>query len=513
MARIIQTADLDPQADLSQNDNDWIYNGLDNCVTLEVLKALEPQLDDTSRATYEFSKALQAPVMEMNMRGLLVDKDRRKEVLKRTRKDIAQLEDQYIQLVRDGIGIIANSRSWASHVQVKHLLYDVLGIKPVRKRNTDGAFLPTVNEEALEELQGQYFLAEPLCAHILKLRDLDKQRQTLETGIDPDGRFRTQFNIAGTNTGRLSSAESVFDSGGNLQNQDKRLREVFVADPGYKFGNLDLEQADSRNLGASCWEAFVETHGEDFAGSYLDICESTDLHTFVTKISAPHLEWGTSTDREIADRMATRIMSYRDCSKRLGHGSNYLGAPPTMAKKSHLPLTNVQEFQQYYFNRFKCIPSYHEWVANELRTNHCLTTLLGRRRYFFDRAPAWDLPKSKLHTSSTLREAVAFCPQSMTADEISQGMLNVWRQVQAQLLLQVHDSILIQFPEHLENEIIPFALECLRITIALKKGRSFTVPTEAKTGWNYGDYKGDKNPDGLKTWKGEDNRKRQRTIH
>lgn len=95
----------------------------------------------------------------------------------------------------------------------------------------------------------------------------------------------------------------------------------------------------------------------------------------------------------------------------------------------------------------------------------------------------------------------------MTAEEINKGMLDVWRANKVQLLVQVHDSILFQFPEHLEEEIVPWALQTLRIPLDLPGGRRFVVPTEAKVGWNWGDQN-ENNPDGLVKWKGGDARKR-----
>src|SRR5204863_8193698 len=89
-------------------------------------------------------------------------------------------------------------------------------------------------------------LAEPIIKHVFALRDLGKKVSFLQTAVDPDGRLRTSFNIAGTTTGRLASSYSDFGTGTNLQNVETLLRSVFVADPGMKFCNIDLEQADSR---------------------------------------------------------------------------------------------------------------------------------------------------------------------------------------------------------------------------------------------------------------------------
>jgi hypothetical protein len=178
--------------------------------------------------------------------------------------------------------------------------------------------------------------------------------------------------------------------------------------------------------------------------------------------------------------------------------SNYLGQPRTMSKHAKVPVREVETFQRNYFSAFPCIPQYHQHVRDELRSTASLTTLFGRRRFFFGRD----------NDDATIREAVAYCPQSMTADEIDTGILNLWRANRVQLLIQVHDSILFQYPEHLEDEIIPWALAALRAPLTLARGREFVVPTEAKVGWNWGEFDKDQNPDGLVKWRGGDDRKR-----
>ena len=488
-------------AGLSASDRESIYNGLDCCVTHEVLAAMLPQLDPVSRGTYDFSRALQGPILEMTIRGLRIDIDRRDRLLQTINEDIIRLSDGLDEIIREGIG---TDVSWRSPKQLMHLFYEVLNIPPVRKRGTDG-MRATVDREALEKLS-MYFLAEPICLYLLALRDLDKKRQLLETGIDRDGRMRTNFNIAGTTTGRLASAISDFGTGTNLQNLDRELRSIFIADPGYKLANLDLEQADARNVGAVCWNSFVDACGESFAGSYLDACEGGDLHTTVCQMAWQDLPWGRRP-RDTADTIAYRSLSYRDLAKKLGHGTNYYGSPPTMARHTKVDRKTIEDFQRRYFTAFPCIgstnrsdhltPNWHNSVRQHLKSAGYLTTLLGRRRYFFGR---WN-------DDDTLRAAIAYEPQSLTADEIDQGLLALFRANRVELLLQVHDSILIQFPENQEADIVPWALDALRVHIRLAKGRDFVVPVEAKCGWNWGDAN-DKNPDGLIKWSGSDSRKR-----
>lgn len=495
MAKIIDTATLN----FAAHDSDetyWLYNGLDCVVTADVLQSLMSQVDDTALRTYEFSKALQAPVLEMNLRGLRVNKKRKLQVIADIVQKIARLEEQLDSIIQDGIG--APGANWRSPTQLKTLLYDIMQLPVQKKRNTNGVFTATTDEAALEKL-ANYFIAEPICNHILLLRGLGKSLSFLRTGVDPDGRMRTQFNIAGTVTGRFASSATDFDTGTNLQNVTESLRSVFIADPGMMFCNIDLEQGDSRNVGALCWNLFA-AEDEAFAGSYLNACESGDLHTYVSKIAFPHLPWGTAPDREIAERMAHKHYDYRFMSKKVGHGSNYLAQPQTVAKHARIPLQIAKDFQALYFAGFPCIPAWHQKVFWQLENLGYLISPFGRRRFFFGR------PKD----GSTQREAVAHVPQSMTGDEINTGILNLWRADKVQLLVQVHDSILFQFPEHLRNEIVPWAVEAIKTKLILERGREFTVPTEASTGWNWGKV-GDENPDGLKKWKGGDDRKRTET--
>lgn len=499
MAKIFNTSELSPESTLDPDINYWVYNGLDCAVTAEIFDTISPMLDDVTRKTYDLSIALQAPVMEMATRGLLVDQMRRYEVVTEFKNKLEILEDQLTRIVKEGIGVDIN---WRSPKQLNHLLYDIMGLPVQRKRNANGGMAPTSDRAAIEKLSS-YFIAEPICTHLLMLRDLGKKIGFLETGIDPDGYMRSSFNIAGTNTGRLASSGNDFGSGTNMQNIDRTLKEIFIAEPGWKFANLDLGQADSRNIGANCWNTFVESHGEKFAGAYLDACEGPDLHTTVCRMAMTELDWEAEgkTYREIADQIFYRDKSYRDGAKILGHGSNYLGTPVTMAKHSKFPVKLVREFQASYFRAFPEIPLYHKHVEDQIKNSAMLTTIFGRRRFFFGRA----------NDPATIREAVAFMGQSATADAMNHGLLNLWRAGRVRILLQVHDAVLFAYREEEEDEIIPWALEALRVPVPLAKGREFVIPTEAEIGWNYGYYHPEKNPDGMKGWKGGDTRTRTKT--
>lgn len=479
----------------SETEKLWVYNGLDCCVTVEVLGELLPQLDNLTSATYSLSRELQGPVLEMNMRGVLIDEQERQRAISSYRSDTERLERQLYTIVHDGVGYTefrdsGKTKAWRSNDQIACLLYDILRLPEVRKRNAKGELVRTVERNALEKLQ-VYFLGQPIISHILSLRDIGKKIGVLETEIDPDGRLRTSYNIVGTTTGRFSSSLNDFGTGGNVQNIEERLRRMFIPDAGYKFANIDLEQADARNIGALCWNIFRDP-------KYLDACESGDLHTAVSKLSNPELPWtgDLHRDKEIADSTKLhRHHSVRHMNKVLGHGTTYLGGAWQMSRHTKIEQEVIEEFQPKFFGTFPAIPRLHEWIWEKVKTEGHLITPFGRKRWFFGRRD----------DKETLKQAVAHMGQSMTADEMNYGLLQLWREGICQILLQCHDSLLIQFPEDQEDKVVPAALAAMKVTLELEGGRQFTVPLEAQVGWNWGKLIKHKdgsieNPWGLSKW-------------
>jgi DNA polymerase-1 len=499
--RLIQTDELTPTGLKSQTERDIVYNAMDVLVTLEVLEALLPQLDDVTAGSYQRSLDLQGPVLQMNMRGTRIDIEARDQTINAFKDDRAKLERNFHRICAEAFGIMPEKKTtvWGSPKKLMELFYDRMKVPTVKKRNAHGRYVPTVNREALEQLRN-YFYAQPMVDHILSLRDIGKKIGFLSTELDEDGRIRTSFNIAGTTTFRLASSLSDFGgTGTNLQNIERRLRRVFIPDEGFKFANIDLEQADARNVGAIIATLFHEY-------TFLDACESGDLHTQVCKLAWYELPWTgePKRDREIADQIAYRDLTYRDLSKKLGHGTNYYGKPVTMSRHTKLPQDIIKSFQSKYFGAFP-IARWHDWVRAELAKNGTLTTLYGRRRHFFGRR----------NDDSTLREAIAYCPQSMTADQINIAMLNIWRHTppsDVHLLIQVHDSILLQYRESKEAELLPLIKSLMGAPLRLPNERIFDVPHEIKVGWNWADATPD-NPQGLVKYNGHtDTRVRTRTI-
>jgi DNA polymerase I-like protein with 3'-5' exonuclease and polymerase domains len=205
-------------------------------------------------------------------------------------------------------------------------------------------------------------------------------------------------------------------------------------------------------------------------------------------MSRPELLWSDNlkVNRALAEQPYYRHHSLRHMCKVLGHGTNYLGSAFEMSRHTKIEQSVIKEFQALYFKTFPAIPKLHEWVKTQLIELGHLVTPFGRKRWFF----------GKRDESDTLKQAVAFLGQSMTADEMNLAMLQTWRLDGVQLLLQGHDSLLIQYPMELEDAIIPKVRASMRAPLELEGGRMFCVPVEVKVGWNWGNATED-NPDGL----------------
>lgn len=454
-----------------------VYNGKDSLQTHAIHTRTRDEFAGQESLIYGFSRGLQAPALEMMLRGFRVDPWARDSALRATKVKheaamavLLKLVDALIpdykpRYAKDGGWTLPNSNS-----QLPDLFYNRLGLTPL-KTYYDGIEKTPMDRKILERLE-DHFYARPFVNAILLVRDLEGILEVLETEIDSDWRWRCSYNIAGTTTGRWSSSKSGVGTGSNFQNISDELRRIFIADPGYKLCGIDLEQAEAREVGWFCGTVLGDW-------SYLDMLEAGDIHTQIARMCWPDLDWtgNLAKDRNIANRKFYRHFTYRDATKRLAHGSTYMGKPPTMSSHTKIPLNIVRPFQDRFFERLPCIPRMHHWIARELQTKGFLTNAFGRRRDFFDRAKS----------DETLKGAVAHMFQSATGDRLNLGLWRIWKHMgcRVQLLAQLHDALYFQYRlDDDETEVITQAMKLMEVELEYQ-GRKFIVPGEAQTGFNW----------------------------
>lgn len=518
---LIKTEELTREkiASMSEALVHQVYCGLDTCVTFEVFQALASLLSGKEGEEpaqwpllYSFERALQAPALDMMLRGFKIDGYERERAITQLSAQLATLREQLDTLGRSVWDAPLNP---GSPKQLKEFFYERMRLPEVWIRDKGQRKLST-NIEALEKLE-VYFHARPFVALILACRETAGLLKKIQSPLE-NGRFMFSYNIAGTETGRPSSSKSSTGSGNNIQNLKRdedleegeiSIRKMFVADQGYKLCNIDLEQTESRDVG------FLQgTILGDW--TYLDACERGDLHTATAKMVWPELRaaedlldaegklicpagttWAGGDgryDRALANQNFYRHFSYRDMSKRGGHLSNYMGTAWTAARSLKVPLPIMEDFRSKYIDQaFPAFAPWWRWVAEQLQTKGVLTTPYGFSRQFFGRAD----------DDATLREAIAFVPQSMTANRMSLGMWRIWKFMpEVELLAEVYDSVCFQYKEGTELAVIPKALKLCEVPLVAPSGRVMTVPAECKTGFNWGAYSVN-NTDGLKKWNGK----------
>lgn len=501
------------------------YNGHDTIATWQLWDDFRKRLDadPATAAQYAVEKAVMAPAMYAMTRGILVDQ----EIMAELRTKF-EAENKAYEAVLDFItrGLKMGVINIASPQQ-KIWLFECLGAKIPHKYDPKvGKSRPTTDRDALEKIAKTDPELTPICNIIMAWQNRNKMLGVLQPElIDYDGRMRTGYKVASTVTDRWSSGKNCLWTGMNMQNvkrdEDEEevghasIRSMFVADPGFKFLNVDLKGADT-------WAVALEVFAVAGERLLLQALRTGDVHTQVAKMVWPDLGWtgDPAADKKIAEQFFYRQYDYRFMCKKGGHGSNYLGTPAALALQMKIAKYIAEIFQAKYFKAFPGIPKWQRQRIKELQTTATLTNRFGRTRRFHKR----------LDDNKTHKEAIAFLGQSVTAGTINRALIRVWAiqltmpWLDIQFLAQVHDSLLIQFPEELEHVVVPIILEVMKVPISAVspdgETETISIPLDAQTGWNWAKQGWNKelkkvttNLDGLRDYKpGQpDERKRLKT--
>jgi len=428
----------------------WRYNGMDACVTYEAAIAIEKDLKEYSLDSFYWERVhpLIEVFLDIQLRGTRVDLAVRSKAAEEVANKTNLLQSELEIMV--GRPISANSPK-----QIKELLKE-MGI-PLKVSRTTGK--ETTDEDALLALSAKY--PSPIFDIILGIRRNKKMLSTyLQAPLSNDGRIRTSYMIGGTETGRISSRESIFGSGTNLQNIPKGVcRKMFVPDEGKVFLEADLSQAEARVVAyLSGEERLIELFSRGG-----DIHRQTASWLFSKEVDKVTYE-------------------ERDLSKRLVHASNYGIGPRTFAAHAGVKEARAKELLSTYFSTFPNIRRWQLEIQAELRRSRWLMTPMGRKRLFFGR---WG--------EDLFREAYAFKPQSTVADILNLAMLrfisaNKEKGLRGEVMLQVHDSFVAQCDKEKVNETLEIIREAFNLHTVIM-GRTLTIPVDIKVGVNWDEMK------------------------
>ena len=356
---------------------------------------------------------------DMTRTGVLVDKDGIEQFGVKLRTELEQV------LTRIHMETGSASFNPNSPKQLGEMLFDTMGL-PHGKKTQRGW---STDAETLESLRDY-----PLVEDILQYRAYQKLNSTYVEGllkvIGEDGRIHSTFNQTEARTGRLSSDNP------NLQNIPIRtelgsqLRAYFVARPGCVLVDADYSQIELRIL------AHV-TGDEHMQQAFLT---GEDIHrSTAAKIYNLPLE-------QVTPRL-------RSSAKAINFGIMYGKGAYSLSKDIGVSVKEADAFLKNYLATFPKVSGYMDKTISDARNCGYVSTLFGRRR---------SLPEltSNNHNIRASGERMARNTpiQGTAADIIKLAMVHVWQRLrdeklQARLLLQVHDELIVETPEEEIDEV------------------------------------------------------------
>lgn len=391
---------------------------------------------------YDMELPLCAVLAKMEYAGFLVDRTalhRFGEVLKAR---IAETEAEIHRLA----GEVFNVNSTQ---QLAVILFDKLGLTSTKKTKTGHS----TGIEVLEGLRGEH----PIIELIMAYRQLTKLNSTYVDGFErviaADGRIHTSFQNTVTATGRLSSTEP------NLQNIPVRtplgaqMRHMFVAGAGKVLVDADYSQIELRLL----------AHIAQDEGMIEAFRLGTDIHT-----TTAAQVFGIPLDK-VSGELRRR-------AKAVNFGIVYGMSEFSLAQDIGVTRREAGDYMQKYFDTFHGVRVYMYEIVKQARQDGFVQTLFGRRRWLPELA-------SSNHNMRSFGERVALnMPiQGTAADIMKLAMLRVDARLQAEhlearLILQVHDELIVECPEA-EQETV-----CRLLEEEMAAAAALSVPLLAEAG-------------------------------
>ena len=354
------------------------------------------------------------PVLaRMEQAGFLVDRKALYDFGESLTSSIEQLQQSIWALAGEPFNI-------QSPKQLGSILFERLMLPAGKKTKTGWS----TNAAVLDKLRGKH----PIIEQILDYRTLTKLKSTYADGllkeISADGRIHTNFQMTVTATGRLSSTEP------NLQNIPVRrelgaqIRRMFVASPGKVLVDADYSQIELRLL------AHI-ANDETMIAAFRS---GEDIHA-------------VTASQVFGVPLAEVTPLQRSHAKAVNFGIVYGISAFSLAQDIGVFQSEAKAYMDSYFAKYHGVHEYMTRVVEQAKADGYVTTLFGRRR---------DLPELKSSNfnlrSFGERVALNMPIQGTAADIIKAAMVRVdarmrAEKLQARLLLQVHDELIVECPK------------------------------------------------------------------
>jgi DNA polymerase-1 len=437
----------------------WHYNGLDSIAT----GACEPEqikdiINQKNEKTVERQTKIIEPLVYMSTRGVRVDVEGMKAYEVKLTERLNVLSDELRS-------IVGSFNKLPSPQQLSHYFYSVLGHKPYLKKGHI-----TTDDTALIRLARQGIKEASMVKELRALRKVVSTYVNVDK-VSDDGRLHCSYNPVGTKTGRISSSEDIFGKGTNLQNWPHTLLKFLVADEGCVFYSLDLSQAENRIVA--------------YVGRVPRMIQAFENNEDVHRLTAG-LIFGKPpeevSDEEGSSSIGGGKFSERFWGKKSNHSFNYDEGYKKFALIAEIMEGEAKWLIERYHSIYPEVRGvYHQNIRLQLAKDRMITNLMERRRVFTD---GWG--------DDLFKKAYAQIPQSTVADIIDErGLIEVYynqdRYRESELIMQVHDSVVLQIPISFgwkrHAEILLDLKKSLEIP--LNNGETeFSIPADISMGLN-----------------------------
>jgi len=380
----------------------------------------------------------------MEHTGVMVDAD----MLRRQSRELAEAMAETEAAAHKAAGGPFNI---GSPKQLQEILYDKLGL-PVLGKTPGGQ--PSTAESVLADLAQSYELPKL----ILEYRALAKLKSTytdkLPLEINPEtGRIHTSYHQAVAATGRLSSADP------NLQNipirtaEGRKIRQAFVAAPGYRLVAADYSQIELR----------IMAHLSGDEGLRAAFAAREDIH----RATAAEV-FGVPLDEVTSDqRRSAKVINFG-----LIYGMSAFG----LARQLGVERGEAQRYIDLYFQRYPGVKRYMDEIREKAREQGYVSTVFGRRLY---------LPEIRDRNAQRRqyaeRSAINAPMQGTAADIIKRAMLRIhaWlkrKREDARLIMQVHDELVLEVREDRAEAV------ARKVAELMESAAELTVPLQVDIG-------------------------------
>jgi DNA polymerase-1 len=375
------------------------------------IKALEqaPKVEELAK---EVEWPLTSVLADMEYIGIKLDTKYLKNFSKQLDGSISDLEQKIYGHADHEFNI--NSPSQLAEVLFIKLNLPTHGIKKTKTGYSTGA-------TELNKLRPVH----PIIDLITSYREVTKLKNTyvdtLPAQVDENSRLHTTFSLAIAPTGRLSSADP------NLQNipvktdLGRNIRTAFIAEKGNVLVSADYSQFELRLAAALSGDKnMIEAFNKD-----------ADIHT--------------ETAVQLYGIPAEKITkAQRSSVKEVNFGIMYGLGPHALSERTGMTFAEAKAFIDRYFEIRPKLKGYIEQQRKLALEQGFVETIMGRRR------PTPDVKSSNFAVrEGAYRAAVNMPLQGSAADIMKLAMINVAKLLpkDTNMLLQIHDSILVEAPE------------------------------------------------------------------